>query len=267
MGIRIKNALFDGFTTTGSGSVLNIESRNIFIVSSSFFNCKASEEGGCIYAVSSSILIRSSEFYKCSSTKHTNEKNGNIMFSQNTKRVIIDCINSRLSGESSSCCSDSSIKIIGDFCRVTSYNASDNYGVGGASLICIWSSKEGSTLKFLQDIRGYDYFCIDSTTKQVLCMYTNFVDSQPSSRIVYSDPEEMILFRNCVFIGLTKQLFNKKCDFIDCISDTDYSQYMNTVNSGEAVTFQIFFDKYDSCKYNSINKKRIHLFIAILFTV
>lgn len=263
MKVRIKNSIFDGFYKEGNGGVCEVYSKNIFIFSSSFFNCKATTHGGCLYFESLSFDIRNTAFYKCSVTAKLNEQNGNALYSKSTNVARIDCISTRLSGESKECCSDSSIKITNAYNKIVSYNASDNYGTSGSSLIAVWSSKDGSYLKYLQDVRGRDTMCIESSSKQIICMLCNFIECK-TNFIAYMNSDKMILFKKCNFINTACTLFNKECEFIDCLSDGSYSEYMNTTLSGHLITHNIFFNNINTCKFHSSNKGMITPFIYLL---
>ena len=95
----------------------------------------------------------------------------------------------------------------------------------------------------MQDFRSHDSMCVESLGAQVICMFTNFIESQSSSCVIYSSPEKMVLLKNCNFISTKILLFNKVCEFVDCLSDGAYTQYMSTTTSGALTGYKIFFDK------------------------
>ena len=141
--IRVKNAVFDGISGGEKSGVFNINSKQIFVFSSLFNKCTATKYGGCIYALKSFVNLETSFFLNCCVKTSNDSCFGNALYCTEANATEIDHISTRLCGQNDMK-GGSAIRMEKGLQIIKCYNASDNYGIYGASLYSSSTCNEGS---------------------------------------------------------------------------------------------------------------------------
>jgi len=132
----IKNSLFKDLGPTINGSAIYIYTQGIHmsIHCCVFENNWVTSLGGSICFSYGQINISHSSFYRCYSSKNTDDDLGGNCIYIDRNEANLECISTNLCGESTSNCADSSAQITSCKTSLTFFNATYNYGCGGAQI-------------------------------------------------------------------------------------------------------------------------------------
>ena len=266
--IEIYLTSYDDINSSTNGGVIHNNNENaiISIKYSSFSHCSAPKYGGCIYSIKGSINIKNTLFSKCSIAKAADQYFGNVLCIPDAGKLICEHISSYLCGESESKGGDSSIHMKYSYHKILFYNASNNFGILGASLLSSWGCIYGSYIKYVQDVSSHDHYVFESLNKPWSWYYANVISCTCKEGLIYSSPQNMIDFYNCLFIDSTQQnLFNNKCKFYNCFSNNGFSSYMTTISS--LAPQNVFYDKLLTCKRNHSSHANNVIIFAIIVTL
>ena len=235
--IFVINSIFHDFTKKGCGGIFELSSVKLQLTCCIFESISSSSYGGCIYATNSHISLNGLSFQTCFITKSEDELFGNIMYINNQQKSdsslcsILDQISFSKCGEKRKN-GDSSICLNFMQYEVTNMNSSWNGGTMGSSLFSGYNSLDNSFIKFSQDSNSTCYISILSYEEMYECSFCNFIYTTGLiNSIVWSEPENVITLRSCIFYNSHDKLYSKSCIFYDCQSDKNFPEISKILNS------------------------------------
>ena len=261
MNVNVVGSYFYSISKTGNGAVICVTSDvYVFVSFSSFCATVATEHGGAIFTSPLCLSLKKTYFSHCYSSKQGDGSGlGNAAYN-NKGRTIIEYCSTFKCGPNSSKCSDSSIRCDAKT-RVSSLNATSNYGCGGGAGISILDPYTGSHVRFLNVIDAHDNFVIESRTpyEALLCNFIN--TSACNYAFYYGESEKSIVFNRCTFINMkTPFTTTKSYGIVNCYSDANITSF--TYVSSPNTVF-IWNENFVTCKKKN-NFSNRHVFIISL---
>ena len=252
--VNIENSLFHDIRKQGCGGVFELNSVNINISTSIFSVISSSSYGGCLYATASFLNLKNSLFDECRITKSQNELLGNALYvnneNQNTESSIITIIDqishSKCGRELSD--GDSSICLNSLMYKATNVNSTFNTGTRGSSLFTGYHNCEGSSVSYSQDSQSTALTSIVSGYQQLECSNCNFINTKElQDCILWSDPDNMLIIKSCIFYNSHNKLYQKKCIITGCKSDLPFPEIEERISSSD-ILYSIKAFKLDNKK-------------------
>ena len=228
----ISNALFKDLGSVANGGAICSSGRDISIKCCKFILNKVSQQGGSINFQNGKLAISKTMFYECYSSNNTNNVRGNAIY-MNTNEFLLNDSTTCLCGKTAKLCSDSSISIYLSKVVVEEYNASNNYGVHGASFIEIRSGVDGSKVEYSQCIDCKDTYEIISLDKWYKAEKCNFIDCASCNYVIYESGDNMMTLISCLFWNLNKAQLSHSghvIKLINCTSNCETSPSVERVS-------------------------------------
>ena len=269
MSVRVVSAYFVDIYKDGNGGAIEVSGKLLLVSFCFFTNLSVSTHGGSISCNNSYCKIKKSCFYRSYSTKHKNDAGfGNAIFA-NKHEIVCDNINIRKCGPSADLGSDSSFKTSNCLNKIENYNASCNYGLGGASGISIIGAIEVSSIRFMNVVDAFDSSAIESS-KIYYVNNSNFINTKGCLRsFLWESANNQISFDTCIFIQ-SKSPFSSihtitsntiEYSAVNCIADESIDMITYQINpKTNYITIKII----NMCSIDKRKSKSLMLLFQII---
>lgn len=194
----IRNSIFSNLGNVDNGGAICSSGRDLTIICCKFTLNYVTAQGGSIYFCEGVLNVSKTSFFECYSSANKNAVEGNAIRAIK-KEVAMSDFSTFLCGMTDKLCSDSSISIESSKNDIRQYNATENYGVEGASFIQFLSCIDESFVEYCQAINCKDNYAITSVYNWYQACNCNFINTTHCRSIVWQNTNNRITFVSCLF--------------------------------------------------------------------
>ena len=273
---ELKLSYFYDCHSLNSGGVMNITNENVNVICCFFTNNSCAQHGGCLYTQNCPTNVLKSIFIGCYSTAQNQNFRGNAMNMNGNSynHYIENCVTYKC-GPEPELSSDTAIFSTG-ITKLLLYNASNNYGVEGASGINLnIDDRNGPphpTAKFVTISTGYDKRFYEQTRSDITLEHFNFINSTQNNDWIININTCNLKAVSCIFYQMNIAIkglgnFNNMycVEYVDCSIDSTLSNTISGIKTDpdiKTLTYSPNIECIVTIVTNSNNK-----FIYIIQTV